>query len=176
MVWSMDATNDLMRYDQLAQNALRSVVREALKRTAAKGLPEPHHFYITFKTQAEGVSIPSDLVEKYPDEMTIVLEHQFWDLAASEHSFSVTLRFGGAPKRLTVPYTAITRFFDPYVRFGLQFDVEAPEPSEQTMAVATDMVAEMDSPAPRKAAAKPAPEAREDAGAKVVSLDRFRKK
>lgn len=159
----------------MAQNALLSVVKESLKRAAAKGLPGAHHFYVTFKSQAEGVSIPSDLVEKYPDEMTIVLEHQFWDLAASEHSFSVTLRFGGAPKRLTVPYTAITRFFDPYVRFGLQFEVEVEAPSATNIAVAGDIAADMDT-----RPSKPEPAEREKettgGGATVISLDKFRKK
>jgi hypothetical protein len=168
----MDTTEDLMRYDQMAQDALRSVVREALKRAAGQGLPGKHHFYITFKTLADGVSIPSDLGQKYPDEMTIVLEHQFWDLAASDQQFSVTLRFAGAPKRLIVPYTAVTRFFDPSVRFGLQFDVavaaapvavavggEEPQPRADEPASSGD-----DEPTPP------------NGGATVVRLDKFRKK
>jgi len=148
---------DLMGYETLTQDALRGVVRLALKRAASPpGLPDPHHFYISFKTRAAGVSIPSDLVAKYPDEMTIVLQHQFEDLAPGETFFSVTLTFGGAPRGLSIPYTAITRFYDPSVQFLLTF--EAPEPPE--------------------AAAETPPVAAEPAGdqPKVVSLDQFRKK
>lgn len=168
MNWGMDTTEDLMRYDQMAQDALRSVVRESIRRASAQGLPGKHHFYVTFKTLAANVSIPADLTEKYPDEMTIVLEHQFWDLSAAEDHFSVTLRFAGAPKRLVVPYAAITRFFDPSVRFGLQFDV----------AVVPAAAAEDQDTASDAAASVPEPEAPAPAsgGAKVVQLDRFRKK
>ena len=96
---------DLMQYEAMAQDALRGVVKAALKKAAAPGgLPEPHHLYITFKTQAAGVSGPQDLLGKYPDEMTIILQHQYWDLAPGETFFSVTLKFGGQPKRLSVPY------------------------------------------------------------------------
>src|SRR5437868_15457146 len=117
---------DLMRYEAMAQDALRGVVKTALKRAAApEGLPGAHHFYITFKTDASGVSGPPDLLGKYPDEMTIVLQHQYWDLAPGETFFSVTLQFGGQPKRLSIPYAAVTRFYDPSVQFALQF--EAPE-------------------------------------------------
>jgi hypothetical protein len=98
---------DLMQYEAMAQDALRGVVKAALKKAAAPGgLPEPHHLYITFKTQAAGVSGPQDLLGKYPDEMTIILQHQYWDLAPGETFFSVTLKFGGQPKRLSVPYAA----------------------------------------------------------------------
>nr|2QAZ_A Chain A, SspB Protein [Caulobacter vibrioides]2QAZ_B Chain B, SspB Protein [Caulobacter vibrioides]2QAZ_C Chain C, SspB Protein [Caulobacter vibrioides]2QAZ_D Chain D, SspB Protein [Caulobacter vibrioides] len=117
---------DLMQYEAMAQDALRGVVKAALKKAAAPGgLPEPHHLYITFKTKAAGVSGPQDLLSKYPDEMTIVLQHQYWDLAPGETFFSVTLKFGGQPKRLSVPYAALTRFYDPSVQFALQFS--APE-------------------------------------------------
>jgi hypothetical protein len=148
---------DLMRYEAMAQEALRGVVKSALKRAATPdGMPGAHHFYITFKTDAEGVSGPPDLLEKYPDEMTIVLQHQYWDLSPDESSFSVTLRFGGQPKRLTVPYAALTRFYDPSVQFLLQF--EAP-------------------PAAQRPAAEPdRPSDGDDEGPKIVSLDQFRKK
>src|SRR3954463_11864674 len=117
---------DLMRYEAMAQDALRGVVKAALKRAASPGgLPGAHHFYITFKTDAPGVSAPPDLLAKYPDEMTIVLQHQYWDLAPGETFFAVTLKFGGQPKKLSVPYAAVTRFYDPSVQFLLQF--EAPE-------------------------------------------------
>jgi len=153
---------DLMHYDAMAQDALRGVVKAALKKAAApEGLPGAHHFYITFKTDAPGVSGPVDLLSKYPDEMTIVLQHRYWDLAPGETFFSVTLHFGGQPKRLSVPYSAVTRFYDPSVQFLLQF--EAP-PAQ---------AAALEAPMPAPAAAAP-PAAAEPA--KIVSLDQFRKK
>jgi hypothetical protein len=94
----------------MVEGALRGVVREALARTAAKGLPGAHHFYITFRTRFPGLSLPDYLGQQYPDEMTVVLEHQFWELDVSEHSFSVTLSFQGKPERLTIPFEAITAF------------------------------------------------------------------
>src|SRR3954468_9984179 len=152
---------DLMRYEAMAQDALRGVAKAALKRAAApEGLPGSHHFYITFKTDAAGVSGPNDLLSKYPDEMTIVLQHQYWDLAPGETFFSVTLQFSGQPKRLSVPYAAVTRFYDPSVQFLLQF--EAPT------------VAGEPKPAPEPDAEPPAPEG--EGGSKIVSLDNFRKK
>jgi uncharacterized protein len=153
---------DLMRYEAMAQDALRGVVKTALKRAAEpQGLPGAHHFYITFKTDAPGVSGPPDLLGKYPDEMTIVLQHQYWDLAPGETFFSVTLQFGGQPKRLSVPYAAVTRFYDPSVQFLLQF--EAPLAADGKTA----------EPEPETKAAEPAPA---DGEAKIVSLDQFRKK
>ena len=158
---------DQMHYEAMAQDALRGVVKAALKRAASPaGLPGAHHFYITFKTEAPGVSGPPDLLGKYPDEMTIVLQHQFWDLAPGETFFAVTLRFGGQPKRLSVPYAAVTRFYDPSVQFLLQF--EAPP-----LAEAADNEGETDAEAD---APQQALEAVGDEGAKVVSLDQFRKK
>jgi len=151
---------DLMQYEAMAQDALRGVVKAALKKAAAPGgLPEPHHLYITFKTKAPGVSGPQDLLGKYPDEMTIVLQHQYWDLAPGETFFSVTLKFGGQPKRLSVPYAALTRFYDPSVQFALQFS--APEIIEAE-------------PEPEPEVEAPAPSGEE--GPKIVSLDQFRKK
>ena len=153
---------DLMHYEAMAQDALRGVVKTALKRAAAPdGLPGAHHFYITFKTDAPGVSGPPDLLGKYPDEMTIVLQHQYWDLAPGETFFSVTLQFGGQPKRMSVPYAAVTRFYDPSVQFLLQFEPPAAEPRP----------AEAEAP---KEAATQAPPA--EGEAKIVSLDQFRKK
>ena len=139
-------------------------LKAALKRAAApEGLPGAHHFYITFKTEAAGVSGPADLLGKYPDEMTIVLQHQYWDLAPGETFFSVTLQFGGQPKRLSIPYAAVTRFYDPSVQFLLQF--EAPPAvngeAKPLAAVPTE---------PEAAPAGPEGEA------KIVSLDQFRKK
>ena len=151
---------DLMHYEALAQEALRGVVKAALKRAASPGgLPGEHHFYITFKTRAPGVSAPPELAERYPDEMTIVLQHQYWDLAPGETFFTVTLKFGGQPKRLSVPYAALTRFYDPSVQFLLQFEAPA-APAGETP------------PTPEAEAAAPAdPDA-----PNVVSLDHFRKK
>ncbi len=153
---------DQMHYEAMAQDALRGVVKMALKRAASpEGLPGDHHFYITFKTRAPGVSGPPDLLGQYPDEMRIVIQHQFWDLAPGETFFAVTLKFGGQPKRLSVPYSAVTQFHDPSVQFALQFEVGEAEPEPAP-----------DEPA---AAALPAPESSGDEP-KVVSLDHFRKK
>ena len=164
---------DLMHYEALAQEALRGVVKAALKRAAAPGgLPGAHHFYITFKTGAPGVSAPPDLVERYPDEMTIVLQHQYWDLAPGETFFAITLKFGGSPKKLSVPYAAVTRFYDPSVQFLLQFD--APEGMGGTIESMTPRPID-----PDRAGAEPAigeDDGPPGDGPKIVSLDQFRKK
>ncbi len=109
-------------YEGLAQEAMRGVVRKVLARTAKSGLAGDHHFYISFDTEAPGVSLSRRLKEKYPHEMTIVLQHRFWDLAVTEERFEVKLTFDGIPERLVVPFDAIKVFFDPSVRFGLQFE------------------------------------------------------
>ena len=115
---------DEMHYEQLAQDALRGVIRLALERAAEpEGIPGAHHFYITFKTGAPGVSIPTHLKERFPDEMTIVLQNKFWDLNVDEDSFSVGLSFNQIPAKLMIPFAAITAFVDPSVDFGLQFQV-----------------------------------------------------
>lgn len=153
---------DQMGYDALAREALRGVIKAALKQAASPaGLPGEHHLYITFRTRASGVSMPSDLLARYPEEMTIVLQHQYWDLAPGETFFSVMLKFGGQPKRLSVPYGAVTRFFDPSVQFMLQFDAadDGSEPVEEAL--------------PPEPAAEAAAEAE---APKIVSLDQFRKK
>lgn len=112
-----------MNYEDMAQLALRGVVRDAIRRVIREdGLPGAHHFYITFLTRFPDVEIDAQLAEKYPNEITIVLEHQFWELSALDDYFEVTLKFGGVPKYLKVPYLAITRFHDPSVGFVLQFD------------------------------------------------------
>ncbi len=117
---------DHIRYDLLVQDALRSVVRNVLTDVGKNGLPGDHHFYISFKTSAPGVRISNRLREQYPDEMTIVLQHQFWDLGITEHTFEVGLSFGGVPERLLVPFDSIVGFFDPSVQFGLKFEVQEP--------------------------------------------------
>ncbi len=109
-------------YEGLAQEAMRGVVRKVLANTAKSGLAGDHHFYISFDTEAPGVSLSKRLKEKYPREMTIVLQHRFWDLAVSDERFEVKLTFDGIPERLVVPFDAIKVFFDPSVRFGLQFE------------------------------------------------------
>jgi hypothetical protein len=152
---------DLMNYQAMAQDALRGVVKAALKRAASPaGLPGAHHFYITFKTRAPGVSGPADLLAKYPDEMTIVVQHQYWDLAPGETFFALTLKFDGEPKRLSIPYAAVSRFDDPSVQFRLVFEVDEPPPA-----------AELE---PADVEAEPAEPASDEP--KVVSLDLFRKK
>jgi hypothetical protein len=156
---------DLMRYEDLAREALRGVVREALRRAAEQGLPGAHHFYIAFRTQAPGVDLDEDLLATHPEEMTIVLEHQYWDLAVDEDAFEVTLKFKGVPKYLRVPFAAVTQFHDPHVGFTLRFE---PPPSDG---------AARRSPAPAPAEEAPAPDQPEAAaGGQVVSLDAFRKR
>ena len=120
---------DHIRYDVLARDALRGVLRKGLSDAAAHGLPGEHHFFITFISSAEGVKLSPRLLAQYPDEMTIILQHQFWDLVVNEDRFEVGLSFGGVPERLVVPFSAIKSFFDPSVQFGLQF-----EPSEDARA------------------------------------------
>ena len=161
--------DDLIGYDQLMQEALRGVVRAALQQAAiGRALPGKHHFYITFRTRALGVIIPEHLSNRYPDEMTIVLEHQFWDLEVYPDRFRVILKFSGQPQPITIPFTAITRFFDPSVKFGLQF--EHHQADEARMASGDDA----GHPAPREQAPE-APVAK-DGETSVVSLDAFRKK
>ena len=158
---------DLMHYEHLMQEALRGVVRAALKRAATPaGPPGDHHFYITFKTGAPGVSGPPDVLALYPDEMSIIPQHEFWDLAPGETFFSVTLKFSGQEKRLSIPYTAVTRFIDPSVQFALQFEPPGVEPAPAVPEPAAK-------PAPVESRARPTSPSDEP---KVVSLDQFRKK
>jgi hypothetical protein len=158
---------DLMHYEAMAQDALRGVVKAALRKAASpEGLPGDHHFYITFRTKAAGVSGPEDLLGKYPDEMTIVLQNQYWDLAPGETFFKVTLKFGGQPKRLEVPYAAVTRFYDPSVQFLLQFEAGGEEVREELP----------EPPSAEEDEAVEPGEAPAEDGPKVVSLDQFRKK
>ena len=130
--------DDLIRYDLLVQDALRGVVRKVLTDAARDGLMGDHHFYVSFRTEAPGVRMSQALREKYPQDMTIVLQHQFWDLSVHEHTFEVGLSFSGVPERLLVPFDALSGFFDPSVQFGLKFDLseagEAPEEANATQA------------------------------------------
>jgi hypothetical protein len=156
------------QYDMMVDEALRGGVRRALRQVAQHGLPGNHHFYITFKTRADGVSIPPYLLEKYADEMTIVLQFQFWDLEIEEELFTVSLSFNDVRERLVIPFAAITGFADPSVKFGLQF---------QTLD--ENELEEMDLPEmSEEEAAEELPEGDGDKQAmgQVVSLDNFRKK
>jgi uncharacterized protein len=149
---------DLIRYDILAQEALRGVVRKVLSEVVKTGLPGEHHFFISFVTRAPGVRMSQRLLEQYDKEMTIVLQNQYWDLKVSETGFEVGLSFDGQHESLAIPFSALKGFFDPSVQFALRFDVNEDAPSES-------------SPPP------PAPEPGEEKpGEKVVSLDSFRKK
>lgn len=131
---SDEPPDSLIPYDEIVQEALRAVVGRVLGEIERTGsLPGGHHFYITFKTQAPGVAIPRHLIERFPDEMTIVLQHKFWDLKVSEEQFEVGLTFNQVPAHLVIPYSAISAFVDPAVNFALQFQVEvsdAPEPHD----------------------------------------------
>ncbi len=156
------------QYDMMVDEALRGVVRRALRQVAQHGLPGNHHFYITFKTRADGVSIPPYLLEKYADEMTIVLQFQFWDLEIEEELFTVSLSFNDVRERLVIPFAAITGFADPSVKFGLQFqtldeseleDMDLPEMSDDEAAEEL-----------------PENDGNTEAMGQVVSLDNFRKK
>lgn len=153
-------TEDTLRYDTMVENALKGVVREALMVAATTGLPGDHHFYITFLTKAPGVIVAKRVLANYPHEMTIVLQHQFWDLEVDEIGFGVTLSFSGKPERLDIPFSAVVGFADPSASFVLRFQVEDDEDEDDVE----------DADKPVEAEAKPA------AGAKVVALDAFRKK
>ena len=176
---------DHIRYDILTQEALRGVVRTVLVDAASKGLPGEHHFFISFDTNAEGVRISPRLHAQYPNEMTIVLQQQFWDLTVGEDSFEVGLSFNGIPERLTVPLPAVKGFFDPSVQFALQFSAVSDEDGVANTE-ADDTAAEPDPAVPTAAnpdlkpddAAKDPGDAPKepDGGGAVVSLDRFRKK
>jgi hypothetical protein len=170
---------DHIRYDVLARDALRGVLRRVLADAAEQGLPGEHHFFITFLSTAEGVKLSPRLLAQYPEEMTVILQHQFWDLVVTEDRFEVGLSFGGIPERLVVPFSAIKSFFDPSVQFGLQFDpaeAAAEAPAANLPAAAAPAALTVPSPA----APSPAPEKAKEPGkpesAEVVRLDRFRKK
>jgi uncharacterized protein len=117
-------SKDLIRYDLLVQEALKGVVRKVLTEAGKDGLPGDHHFYVSFRTDFPGAKLSARLREKYPQEMTIVLQHQFWDLIINEQTFEVGLSFSGVPEKLVVPFDAVTGFFDPSVQFGLKFEVQ----------------------------------------------------
>lgn len=174
--------NDRFHYDALVDDALRGVVRRVLVQVAEKGLPGSHHFYISFRSTDPGVELPEYLRAKYPEEMTIVLQHQYWDLILNDDFFEVTVSFNKQQERIKVPFMALSAFVDPSVRFGLQFDrkdkagagdkpdiaaaTPTPLPAPEPRAKSDDAAA-----APADAEVKP-----EDAASKIVKLDSFRKK
>jgi hypothetical protein len=193
---------DHIRYDLMTQDALRGVIRTVLADAAVKGLPGEHHFFITFDTRADGVRMSARLKASYPGEMTIVLQHQFWDLTVGDDDFDVGLAFNGIPERLHIPLKAVKAFMDPSVQFGLQFTVEAeaakadaeipPEPpvaeAKPPPAAKPAPVAKPVKPQPKKEprlqtastdAAKtisPPSASKEEATGEIVRFDRFRKK
>ena len=189
-----------LSYERMVEDALRGVLRQALKITESQGLPGAHHFYLTFDTTHPGLKIAPSLKALHPNEMTIVLQHQFWDLIVGEERFEITLSFSGVSQRLSVPFAAVTAFADPHAKFGLQFHVEFEERSEEEDDDAGDPPLEDAAPADAvpmdsiqvtqqlknartSAAARPplksvkAENESEDAAAgKIVTLDAFRKK
>jgi len=152
----VSGVTESLPYDDMVETALRGVVREALARTAVRGFAGDHHFFITFRTGFPGVAVPDHLRTQYPDEMTIVLQHQFWDLKATDDAFAVTLSFKSRPERLSIPLKAITAFADPSVKFALQF---------------RGIAASDEAPAPA-----PEPDRKPAKDGAVVALDAFRKK
>jgi len=175
---------EVLRYDLMLQRALRGVLREALAEVAERGLPGEHHLYITFRTGAPGVEIADFLRARYPDEMTIVLQHEFWGLESDQEKFQVTLSFSARQERLVVPFAAVIAFADPSVKFGLQFEPSAADKAEARGA-------EPGSGAPTVTDGSAGPASGQDAegatpaggntdgqgaGENVVTLDRFRKK
>ena len=161
------AEEDPLDYARLVREALRDVPRQALRLAASEGLPGEHHFYLTFRTSHPGVAISPGLHARYPDEMTIVLQYEYRDLAVGEEAFSVTLRFGGAPERLHVPFAALVAFADPAAQFGLRFEAgeEGAEPPEAPTGRCEEA-----------ALAAERPGATDEAGGNVVDIRAFRRR
>ncbi|TNE57779.1 MAG: hypothetical protein EP340_07600 [Alphaproteobacteria bacterium] len=166
-------TKDLMQYDLLTQDAMRQVVRKALERVEKEGLPGEHHFFITFATDAPDVFVSDALKARYPQEMTIVLQHRFWGLEVGEDSFTVSLTFNKVPEQLVIPYVAIKGFYDPVVQFGVQFHVEGTETDEEAGAEISAFAEKREEDG--EGADETSGE-KEEATGEVVSLDAFRKK
>ena len=183
-------SQDLIRYDILVQEAMRGVIRKVMGEVARTGIPGNHHFFITFMTHASGVRISTRLREKYPEQMTIVIQHQYWDLEVSDSHFEIGLSFGDVPERLSIPFAAVRGFYDPSVNFELEFEVKVEAPVE-TSEISLLPLAAADTSKPKaaakpkadgaKAVAKTSEQASAPAGddakpmADVVSLDSFRK-
>ena len=162
---------DYIGYEVLADRALRSVVREALKRAEKQGLIGSHHFYLTFKTHDPGVDVPEFLKDRYPDEMTIVVQNQYWGLKVSEDGFEVGLTFQKVPATLCIPFAALTAFVDPSVQFGLQF-----RNSSATGNLPAPVAAEDTTPKTPASVEAAQPEKQPTPAPQIVSLDKFRKK
>jgi hypothetical protein len=158
----MDAmTDDYLNYPSLIDGAMRGMVRDVMRRVQSEGLPGEHHFYISYDTQYPGVKMSDGLRAKYPKNITIVMQHQFWDFKVEDAQFHVTLSFGGAPEKLTVPFAALTAFADPSIKFGLQFQTTASDEAIFPEAVEIQAIDEA---------------AAEEGAAEIISLDAFRKK
>jgi len=172
-------SEDLLGYNEMVETAMRSVVRQALERAAKGGLPGNHHFYVTFRTDHPDVMIPDRLRQQYPEEMTIVLQHQFWGLVADDEGFDVELSFNKIHEHLRIPYDSLITFADPSVNFGLQFHVEMDEaPSRASPPAASDEKGP-NAPDPEEAADDQgggADDPDKEDGDNVVTLDAFRKK
>jgi hypothetical protein len=169
---------DHIRYDVLARDALRGVLRRVLADAAEHGLPGEHHFFITFLSTAEGVKLSPRLLAQYPQEMTVILQHQFWDLTVTEDRFEVGLSFSGIPERLVVPFNSIKSFLDPSVHFGLEFQPSdaAETPAANLPAVPAPSAGPSSGPVALPAGEDKDEPAKPSEGAEVVRLDRFRKK
>jgi uncharacterized protein len=164
---SAGSGKDHIGYQALTQAALKGVVRAALEKASKlEHLPGDHHFYITFRTRTQGVQMADYLKDRFPEEMTIVVQHQYWDFEVFEDRFEIILKFSGVPQHLRIPFAAVSRFFDPSVNFGLQFDTD----EASTFSEARPVVGQKPAAAPDAAAT---PEAE---GSTVVSLDAFRRK
>lgn len=188
--------DDVLRYDEMVERALRGVARQALVEVAKNGLPGNHHLYLSFRTDAPGVDMPADLRAQHPEELTIVLQHQFWDLSVAADAFTVTVSFNQQPNKLTVPFGALLSFVDPAVNFGLQFNVpDGPGSNRPGSDLAGDNLAggdpagddeprakapggdnDAEGPPGKSEGAGKSEDEDEDGGADVVTLDNFRKK
>jgi hypothetical protein len=154
---------DYIGYEALTQAAMRGVVREAIRQAATNGAPPgEHHFYVSFRSKAPGVKMADQLVERFPEEMTIVIQHQFWDLEVHDGHFEIVLKFGGVPQHLSVPFAALTRFVDPAVNFGVSFEKVSSDGDDAIIEPAAEIAKETAAPAA--------------SGETVVSLDAFRRK
>lgn len=172
-------SEDRIRYDILVQEALRGVVHKVLQEVARTGLPGDHHFFVTFLTGAPGVRMSSRLRERYPEQMTIVIQYQYWDLKVTEKGFEILLSFSDVPEKLEVPFSAVRGFYDPAANFEVEFEVKSETAESEAPAKENDQPAEKSQAAVAETAAVQE-EAEEDPddgqGAEVVSLDAFRKK
>ena len=167
MMTGAPKVQDTIDFPAMIDDAMRGVVRTALRQVLATGLPKDHHFYISFNTNFPGVRVSPQIHDRFPEEMTIVLQHQFWDLDVGEKVFSVALSFNNIPEKLVIPYAAMTAFADPSIKFGLQFHHKAHQ------VAASEAEASFDFP---EASASEASVEKEEGAAEIISLDAFRKK